>query len=488
MNIPVAVSSVTPDSGVTSDIGSDPGASVLAKTERLIGQLAKLVAPLGYEIVDVSGHLDDIDEQSMKTAEGLHQLSASSAEIQKSAGDVGLAASNTLRSTERASAKARQSREQAEIAGAAIKSLADWAESTGAQFEQLREALGQMEQEADDIQRIAKEVHMLAINASIVAARAGESGRAFTVVANAINDLSQSTSRTAARMTENLQELKKQSVGMISAGKDAHEQAVVVTQGVNDINAAFGGIEETVLQINEQTREVEREAGFINETSETFVEAVRQLEDRASRSADAVSKAAERTVGLIDLSENLVALSADLGSSSVDSPFIEKVLEMAANASAAFEQGVAEGRISEMALFERHYDPIPGTDPQQFMAPFTEFTDQVLPPIQEEALDFDRKVVFCAAVDVNGYLPTHNLKFAKPQGSDPVWNAANCRNRRMFNDRVGLKAGRNTNRFLLQTYRRDMGGGSFVMMKDVSAPITVNGRHWGGLRFAYGFE
>jgi methyl-accepting chemotaxis protein len=36
----------------------------------------------------------------------------------------------------------------------------------------------------------------------------------------------------------------------------------------------------------------------------------------------------------------------------------------------------------------------------------------------------------------------------------------------------------------LQTYRRDMGGGQFVLMKDISAPITVNGRHWGGLRLA----
>ncbi|HCF18766.1 MAG TPA: chemotaxis protein, partial [Rhodospirillum rubrum] len=69
-------------------------------------------------------------------------------------------------------------------------------------------------------------------------------------------------------------------------------------------------------------------------------------------------------------------------------------------------------------------------------------------------------------VDRNGYLPTHNQKFSKPQGPDPVWNNANSRNRRIFNDRTGLAAGRNTRPFLVQTYRRDMGGGSFIMMKD----------------------
>ncbi len=107
--------------------------------------------------------------------------------------------------------------------------------------------------------------------------------------------------------------------------------------------------------------------------------------------------------------------------------------------------------------------------------------------MQEAALTLDQRVVFCAGVDRNGYLPTHNRKFSAPQGADPVWNAANARNRRIFDDRVGLKAGRSTAPFLLQVYRRDMGGGEFRMMKDLSAPIRVKGRHWGGLRLAYAF-
>jgi methyl-accepting chemotaxis protein len=91
-------------------------------------------------------------------------------------------------------------------------------------------------------------------------------------------------------------------------------------------------------------------------------------------------------------------------------------------------------------------------------------------------------------VDRNGYLPTHNLKFSKPQGRNPEWNAAHCRNRRIFNDRTGLAAGRNEKPFLLQSYRRDMGAGRHVLMKDLSVPILVKGRHWGGLRLGYLFE
>ena len=166
-------------------------------------------------------------------------------------------------------------------------------------------------------------------------------------------------------------------------------------------------------------------------------------------------------------------------------PYIRTVMSVAQEVSRAFEDAVRSGRIDMGALFDRNYQPIRGTDPVQYMTRFTEFTDAVLPNIQERVASSDERIAFCAAVDENGYLPTHNRKFAQPQRpGDVTWNTANCRNRRIFNDRVGLAAGRGKEPFLMQTYRRDMGGGVFVLMKDISAPITVNGRHWGGVRLA----
>jgi methyl-accepting chemotaxis protein len=66
-----------------------------------------------------------------------------------------------------------------------------------------------------------------------------------------------------------------------------------------------------------------------------------------------------------------------------------------------------------------------------------------------------------------------------------VWNTANCRNRRIFNDPTGLASARNTKPFQLRSYKRDMGGGHMVLLKDTSAPIFLLGKHWGGLRVAY---
>jgi len=158
------------------------------------------------------------------------------------------------------------------------------------------------------------------------------------------------------------------------------------------------------------------------------------------------------------------------------------VTERAKIISSRFEAALKANELGEPDLFDVDYQAIPGTNPAQYRNRALVFLDHALPPIQEPILALDPGVVFAAAVDRNGYLPVHNLKYSEPQGSDPVWNNAHSRNRRIFDDMAGLMAGRNTQAFLSQTYPRDLGGGRMELIKDISAPIYVNGKHWGGLR------
>ena len=65
-----------------------------------------------------------------------------------------------------------------------------------------------------------------------------------------------------------------------------------------------------------------------------------------------------------------------------------------------------------------------------------------------------------------------------------MWNAANSRNKRIFDDRAGITAARSIRPFVVQSYARDMGG-TIVMMREVDAPIRLLGRHWGGFRTTY---
>ncbi len=170
----------------------------------------------------------------------------------------------------------------------------------------------------------------------------------------------------------------------------------------------------------------------------------------------------------------------------IDQPFIDELAKTARAVSAAFEQALESGELTEDALFDTDYQPVEGSNPPQHTTRYNAVLDRILPPFQEPVLEFDERVAFCAAVDKNGYLPTHNNVYSKPQKpDDPVWNAANCRNRRIFTDRTGQAAGANEAPFLIQSYLRDMGGGNFVLMKDMTVPITVRGRQWGNMRLGY---
>lgn len=181
--------------------------------------------------------------------------------------------------------------------------------------------------------------------------------------------------------------------------------------------------------------------------------------------------------------EAIMQITAISGAESLDTKFINLANEAANNIGDLLSKAIENGTLRESQVFDVNYRPIANSAPIQYITDYIDYSDRYFTPIQEDIIIKDPKIVFCAAVDKNGFLPTHNVKFSQKQKpNDTDWNRANCRNRTIFNDRVGKKAGANTNGALVQAYRRDMGGGQFAMMKDISYPIFVGGKHWGGFR------
>jgi methyl-accepting chemotaxis protein len=90
-------------------------------------------------------------------------------------------------------------------------------------------------------------------------------------------------------------------------------------------------------------------------------------------------------------------------------------------------------------------------------------------------------IVYTVTVDRNGYLPTHNKRYAMPLTGNLASDLVNNRTKRIFNDKTGLAAAQNTAPFLIQNYQRDTG----ETMADLSVPITVRGQHWGAVRIGY---
>ncbi|NEV01142.1 methyl-accepting chemotaxis protein [Bradyrhizobium uaiense] len=165
---------------------------------------------------------------------------------------------------------------------------------------------------------------------------------------------------------------------------------------------------------------------------------------------------------------------------------VTRAMEAGRALSRIFENGLDSGAIAIADMFDTDYVEIAGTNPVQYRTRMLDWADRSLPALLEAFLAKDKRLAFCATVDRNGYLPVHNKIYSHPQRpGDVAYNTANCRNRRIFNDAAGLAAAQNQRAYLVQSYARDMGNGTTVMMREIDVPIRVRGRHWGAFRTAY---
>ena len=147
----------------------------------------------------------------------------------------------------------------------------------------------------------------------------------------------------------------------------------------------------------------------------------------------------------------------------------------------AFEAGIEQGQITQGDLFDRHYESITNTNPAKFKTCYSDFSDSVLPDIQEPILSQHSFIAYAIATDDQAYVATHNNKFNQPLTGDYDTDLINNRSKRKFTDKTGSRCGSHTQKLLLQTYKRDTG----EVMHDLSVPVYIKGKHWGGFRIGY---
>ena len=463
------------------------GLAVLQNVDKRANALGLEIANLRGTIEDLARLNSDLVAQVRLAAESAHESAVANNSLEERVAHASDKATSTI-------AALSGSKQEADIMGllqdvlGKIQTLSNGVLETAGALDSVQDIVANVQRTSDEIQNISFETQLIALNARVEAARAGEAGRGFAVIADSIKSLAEQVKTFTTDNTAQLSRLSATIAGMsnsvrgnsVVAGK-AIEESNAATAATKDLQAAADDTRELAEIIGKMVAPINENIGRSSAISDRFDVLVGLAENVDSE----LSQARARSEQILTISEQLILFVAESGARNEDAPIISASKRIAGHISEAFHKSLNKGEINERDLFDDNYVPIAGSNPPQFITRFTQLTDAILPAIIEPALKENERIVFCAAVDQNGYLPTHNSIYSHPQGLDPVWNAAHCRNRRIFDDRTSLNAGRSTRPFLLQTYRRDMGEGRFVLMKDASAPIIVNGKHWGGLRIAF---
>lgn len=197
-------------------------------------------------VVDLNAAVNEISEQSTQTASAINeqslatdQVATAIAEMEQSATEVKNNATTTAEASEETNGLSVTGVKDAERSIMAITSLSDEIENTATVITELNEKTNMVGAVLDVIKSIADQTNLLALNAAIEAARAGEHGRGFAVVADEVRSLSAKTHQSTQEIQAVIESLQQQAHSAVAAVGPAKETAA---QGIKQAQQAVDSL------------------------------------------------------------------------------------------------------------------------------------------------------------------------------------------------------------------------------------------------------
>lgn len=435
------------ETGITIAIGSAKVVNRVADTTQKANTQQQLAQTIFGRSQEATGALDGISNNTQQIAGTTsHSLET---------------ARNTFKDFEQVSGGMAQILDQVQKHDATIQEM-------GEMSRDIRKIIGL-------IQGISFQTGLLSLNAAIEAARAGQAGKGFSVVAGEVKKLAEEANQAS-------EQIATQITGMLTNVDKALEEA----DGINRFA-------EKTMEVSGRARfsfqgmieEFEGNHARLAEISAS-VEGVASANQQVHAQVVEIGGLSRAVTGQMEQSQ---AVAVDLQRTSEEmqqlmstfrtgtGPF-EALLGQARRFQAQAKTWLGDLHSRGVNIFDTDYRPIDGTNPQKYQTCYDREFDQQVRALFDQQLQQVGGGNYALWVDQNGYAPTHNARFAQPLTGDADTDLLNSRDKRLFDDPTGIRSARNREPFLLQTYMRDTG----EILSDLSLPIEVNGRHWGAVR------
>ncbi|MGD0281401.1 MAG: methyl-accepting chemotaxis protein [Dissulfurispiraceae bacterium] len=294
------------------------------ETGQLLDAMGRMAAKLHNVVADVKTSADSVaaasnqlsaksDQMSRGVAEQsgrASQIAAASAEMSQTVIDVAKNASNIASSSTETASIAKKGEE---IVGISVQEVREIA-STVAQSSQLITSLGERSKQIGAIINVIKDIadqtNLLALNAAIEAARAGEQGRGFAVVADEVRKLAERTAKATSEIGQMIGAIQNEvSQAVASMG----EATGKVDSGVRDVTSAGEALHRIVKSVEglqsmvQQVASATEQMSTVSETVSSDVETVAKVANETSASSHEIADSASDLARLASNLKNLVA-------------------------------------------------------------------------------------------------------------------------------------------------------------------------------------
>ena len=438
------------------------------------GENAISTANLTHAIANVSSNIESKHDSIKEIEKATFKISKNVKKVSKNASQASKFAIQTKEGSEK-------SFKELSILIDDIESINQKTGETSHLVENLNSKANSIEEVTKVIEDIADRTNLLALNAAIEASRAGEHGKGFAVVADSVRDLAEQTQNATKEVENSIIDIKDQARDVLTVIKNLSKQIEQSSEQIQNFGDEIKSFLNQSDSIEIELTKIAKRSIYNEEEIDSITGSISKVSNQLEDLTIEMKKITDETYKLVETSEVSQEIVSEFALDDKHQIVFNVAKEAVKKIERLFEKAIESNSISESAFFNTKYQLIESTNPEKYSTGFDSFTDSNLPNIQEPILTEHKNIVFAIVCDKTGYVPTHNNAFCKPLTGDFEKDMVGNRTKRVFNDRTGARCGSHTKKLLLQTYMRDTG----EIMHDLSVPIYINKRHWGGFRIGY---
>jgi len=453
-------------------------------TENAVRAVARDCGSLSMECSDVAGYVQGVATRIGDHLKMLDQLEEVTTRLLADQARVSDSTDEARLLSEQAKGKLEAGREAIEGTIAGFKGLTELVVQLGERMAGFASAMNQVQTVSSTIEAIARKTNMLALNATIEAARAGDAGRSFAVVAAEVKKLAHDTRAATSQIASTIGELTREAGAVTTEIKTGVDRSRAAQSGFSMISDTVREVSEIVGMVDRQTEGIAHSTSMIQASVDRVKASLTDFSGDARANGTELMSAQKRLAHLEMLSNTMLDTLANSGAEIDDTPFILKAQEACRQIQVALERAVDAGEVTVDDIFDTNYQIVEGSNPVQYDTRFNAAADRHMRPILDRVKASDGRIIGSACGDMNGYLPTHLSERSHPQGPDPVWNDAHCRNKRILIDDATRSALGSDKPATLYTYRMELGD-KHIPVKNVFVPLWIKGRRWGNYELAY---